>query len=45
MWILTPRQQAKFYLEAEFQHKSVQQLKLMWDAMKSSLTNNNSKDT
>jgi len=35
--ILTPRQRAQFYLELETQHKSVLQLKTLWDAMKRSM--------
>ncbi|KAL6069038.1 hypothetical protein QOT17_007764 [Balamuthia mandrillaris] len=34
---LTPRQQAQFYLNVEFTHQSVRQLKKMWDSMKGSL--------
>jgi len=32
--VLTPRQQAQFFLEVEFQHRSVMQLKSLWDTMK-----------
>jgi len=34
MSVLSPKQTAQFYLEAEFQHKSVVQLKNLWDAMR-----------
>jgi len=34
MDLLTIRQRAQFYLDAEFQHKSVMQLKAMWDSLR-----------
>jgi hypothetical protein len=37
MWVLLPKQQAQFYLEVDFRHKSVIQLKSMWEAMKNSI--------
>lgn len=42
MWVLTPRQQAHFYLSVEFHHKSVMQLKTMYHAMRDSLLNTSS---
>jgi len=40
MAVLTPRQQAQFYLRVEFQHGAVIQLKNIWEAIKNATPNN-----
>jgi len=39
MMILTPRQQAQLYLQLEYQHSSIIQLKSLWEAFTNSLHN------